>query len=159
MLKIRRQTQLAMLILAESAQRPEALIQIADAARVAGATAVHTASIVHMLMRGGLLKTKRGRKGGFRLARPAGAISLADVMRVTETQLVGEVPKALSISDPLEAAFAVASSSLVKTLDRTTIGDLARRCASCPARAAASESVIPCARAATARRSPLLLAL
>lgn len=40
--------------------------------------------LVHALVRGGLLKSVRGAGGGVRLARPAAAISIADIIEAVE---------------------------------------------------------------------------
>ena len=44
-------------------------------------------SIVAMLHRGGLVKSTRGKDGGYRLAKPAGEITVAEVMTMTEGSL------------------------------------------------------------------------
>jgi Rrf2 family protein len=46
-------------------------------------------AILTHLRRSGLVKSQRGPAGGFWLARPANEISLADVMRAIDGQLVG----------------------------------------------------------------------
>ena len=44
-------------------------------------------SILGELRRGGLLRSQRGPDGGYRLARPAGDISIADVIRALDGEL------------------------------------------------------------------------
>ena len=44
-------------------------------------------NILNQLRRGGLVASQRGSEGGYRLARPAADISLADVMRAVEGPL------------------------------------------------------------------------
>ena len=44
-------------------------------------------NILNQLRRGGLVTSQRGWEGGYRLARPASDISLADVMRAVEGPL------------------------------------------------------------------------
>lgn len=44
-------------------------------------------SILGELRRGGLLRSQRGPDGGYRLARPAGEISIADVIRALDGEL------------------------------------------------------------------------
>jgi Rrf2 family protein len=46
-------------------------------------------SILLQLRRGGVVESRRGPDGGHRLARPAGEISLAQVIRVVDGPLVG----------------------------------------------------------------------
>ena len=54
---------------------------------VAGAYAIsenHLTKIVHLLGKEGILKNSRGRRGGVRLAQPAGEINVGRVVRITE---------------------------------------------------------------------------
>lgn len=46
-------------------------------------------AILTQLRRGGLVRSQRGPEGGFWLARPAAQISLADIIRAIDGQLVG----------------------------------------------------------------------
>src|ERR1700691_2887726 len=46
-------------------------------------------TILTQLRRAGLVRSQRGPDGGFWLARPAGEISLADIIRATDGQLLG----------------------------------------------------------------------
>lgn len=58
-----------------------------SAAELAAATGIHVPTaqkLVSLLSRAGLLKSARGAHGGIRLARPAAAISLADVVEAVE---------------------------------------------------------------------------
>jgi Rrf2 family protein len=58
-------------------------------------------SILGELRRGGLLRSQRGPDGGYRLARPAEAISIADVIRALDGELAnvrGSRPENLSYS-------------------------------------------------------------
>lgn len=60
-------------------------------------------SILGDLRRGGLVASQRGANGGYRLARPADSISIADVIRVTDGPLVsvrGVRPPDLSYEGP-----------------------------------------------------------
>ncbi len=125
MLKINRQTRLAVLILVECARHPQTLVQTADAAKAAGNSTMRAAGIVHILMRGGLIETKQGHRGGIRLTRPAQSISLGDVIRVTETPIAEAKAAADLLPDPIDAAFAGAGSLFWNALDGMTVGDLA----------------------------------
>ncbi|WNF00445.1 Rrf2 family transcriptional regulator [Streptomyces luomodiensis] len=58
------------------------------------------------LRRGGLVASQRGGKGGYRLARPADTISIAEVIRVVDGPLVsvrGVRPPELSYHGPAES--------------------------------------------------------
>ncbi|MET7287034.1 Rrf2 family transcriptional regulator [Streptomyces sp. NPDC005573] len=59
--------------------------------------------ILNDMRRGGLVLSQRGANGGYRLARPAASISIADVIRVVDGPLVsvqGVRPPDLSYSGP-----------------------------------------------------------
>ncbi|MET0363274.1 MAG: Rrf2 family transcriptional regulator [Sphingobium sp.] len=60
---------------------------LTSAAELAAATGIHVPTaqkLVSLLTRAGLLKSARGAGGGIRLARPAAAICLADVVEAVE---------------------------------------------------------------------------
>ncbi|MFF8289396.1 RrF2 family transcriptional regulator [Streptomyces sp. NPDC016309] len=62
--------------------------------------------ILNDMRRGGLVTSQRGVNGGYRLARPAGEISVADVVRAVDGPLVsvrGVRPPELSYSGPAES--------------------------------------------------------
>lgn len=62
--------------------------------------------ILNDMRRGGLVLSQRGGNGGYRLARPADSISIADVIRVVEGPLVsvrGVRPPELAYSGPAES--------------------------------------------------------
>ncbi len=60
--------------------------------------------IMSELRRAGLVDSKRGAEGGYRLARPAGAVSVAEVLRVVDgppVLVAGRVPEELAYPDGL----------------------------------------------------------
>jgi len=98
--------------------------------------AVFLRRILGDLVAAGLVAVREGRAGGYRLARPAGRITLADVYRAVEP----EGPLASSPAEPnvrcpigagMRRAFArtaaVAEDGLLEALARETIADLSRR--------------------------------
>jgi len=63
-------------------------------------------SILGELRRGGLLRSQRGPEGGYRLARPADAISIADVIRALDGELAnvrGSRPENLEYTGSAQA--------------------------------------------------------
>ena len=58
-------------------------------ARTQGIPGKFLEAILTQLRRAGLVRSQRGPEGGFWLARPAGAISLADVIRAIDGPLLG----------------------------------------------------------------------
>lgn len=98
--------------------------------------AVFLRRILGELVAAGLVTAREGRAGGYRLARPPGRITLADVYRAVEH----EGPLAPSPADPnlrcpvgagMRQAFArtagAAEDGLLRALARQTVGDLSRR--------------------------------
>jgi Rrf2 family nitric oxide-sensitive transcriptional repressor len=57
---------------------------IADAAKANNISRTHLMKVAQRLAQKGFLKPARGRKGGLMLGKPPGAITLGDVLRVTE---------------------------------------------------------------------------
>lgn len=55
---------------------------IGEVAEREALTAAYVGKLMRVLRQGGLVKSIRGQKGGFRLARPAGEISISEVLRV-----------------------------------------------------------------------------
>ncbi len=70
-----------------AALRAPERIKVDDVVRAHGLARPHIVKVVHQLGRAGFLETLRGRGGGFRLARPAEAIVIGDVVRLTEGPL------------------------------------------------------------------------
>lgn len=60
------------------------LVRVQDVADAFGISRTHLVKCVHHLGMWGYLINQRGRNGGFRLARPASAIDLAEIVRLTE---------------------------------------------------------------------------
>lgn len=87
-----------------------------------GLPADYVRSAMSDLRRAGIVSTRRGRVGGYRLARPADAITLADIIRAVDgplTVVMGERP------DNLEYAGAAAGLEdvwlAVRTAERTIL--------------------------------------
>ncbi len=67
-----------------AALRAPHLSRVDDVVRAHRLSHAHVTKIVHELGKAGFIETQRGRRGGFRLARPAEEIRVGDVVRVTE---------------------------------------------------------------------------
>ncbi len=122
---------LALLSLADDEGHPSAFI-----ASSVNTHAVFLRRILRDLVAAGLVVAREGRAGGYRLARPAARISLADVYRAVEP----EGPVAPSPAEPnahcpvgagMRAAFAEAAGlgerGLLDALGSRSVADLARR--------------------------------
>ncbi|MFC8439705.1 Rrf2 family transcriptional regulator [Streptomyces sp. BJ20] len=88
-------------------------------------------SILNDMRRGGLVVSQRGGNGGYRLAKPADAISIADVIRVVEGPLVsvrGVRPPELSYSGPAESLLPLwiaLRSNVRQILEGVSLADVA----------------------------------
>lgn len=67
-----------------AAARAGACASAASIARSTGLSAATAAKLLNLLARSGLLVSTRGAAGGFRLARPAGSISLVDIVEAID---------------------------------------------------------------------------
>jgi Rrf2 family protein len=82
------------------------------------------------LRRTRLVSSQRGASGGYRLARPAAAISLADVIRAMEGPLADvrdEAPEAMTYAGPatsLREVWIALRASMRTVLEATTLADV-----------------------------------
>ena len=83
-MRLTRQTNYAVRILMYCAANDGRLSRIPEIAAAYGGSELFLFKILQPLVEHGLVETVRGRNGGVRLAKPAAAISLFDVVRVTE---------------------------------------------------------------------------
>ncbi|MEU4654076.1 Rrf2 family transcriptional regulator [Streptomyces sp. NPDC023723] len=87
--------------------------------------------ILSDMRRGGLVVSQRGGNGGYRLAKPAAAISIADVIRVVDGPLVsvrGVRPPELSYRGPAQSLLPLwiaLRSNVREILDGVTLADVA----------------------------------
>ncbi|KMS74684.1 Rrf2 family transcriptional regulator [Streptomyces leeuwenhoekii] len=83
------------------------------------------------LRRGGLVVSRRGGNGGYRLARPADTIAIADVIRAADGPLVsvrGVRPPELSYTGPAQSLLPLwiaVRANVRKILDKVTLADVA----------------------------------
>ena len=118
-MRLTKQTNYAVRMLAECARGGDALVRVADLAERTDLTLQHALKIAHALMRHGFLINQRGRTGGVRLAKPATAIRIGDVVRAMEQTGAGGDDAAM---DPLiDSAFA----AFIDVLDQHTLADFA----------------------------------
>ncbi len=84
MIKLNRMTDYAVVVMAQMAMRPDADMTAAQIARDTGMPLPSVAKLMTALARGGLAVSHRGVAGGYRLARPAEAISVAEIITALE---------------------------------------------------------------------------
>lgn len=107
--------------------------RLAKAEDVAGAQGIprnFLQAVLADLRRAGMVASQRGQAGGWELAREAGAISIADVIRATDGPLVsvhGSRPEEVrydSSVERLQGVWIAVRSSLREVLEAVTIADL-----------------------------------
>jgi Rrf2 family protein len=90
-------------------------------------------AILADLRRAGIVLSQRGQSGGWRMARPADGVSVADVIRAVDGPLVsvyGLRPEAVSYNEAaevLQRVWIAARHSLRDVFETVTIADLANR--------------------------------
>lgn len=84
MLRLSKLTDYGTVILARMASEPERLFAAAELASASGVTVATASKVLKLLANGDLLRSVRGARGGYRLSRPAGEISLAQVIGAME---------------------------------------------------------------------------
>jgi Rrf2 family protein len=88
-------------------------------------------NILGDLRQGGLVRSQRGAEGGYRLARPAGEITVADVIRVVEGPMAsvrGGRPEDVEYAgnaEPLRRVWIAVRQALREVNEHVTLADLA----------------------------------
>jgi len=88
-------------------------------------------NILGELRSAGIVTARRGSDGGYRLARPAGEVTLADVVRAVDGPLAavrGIRPTAADFpgaAQPLREVWVAVRSALRRVLDHVTVADVA----------------------------------
>lgn len=104
--------------------------------RIAEAQDIPTAFLEKILLdlkRAEIVETQRGPDGGFRLARPADTISVADVVRAVSGPLAtvrGIRPQSIAYSgsaEPLRDVWVALRANIRSILEEVTLADLAAR--------------------------------
>jgi Rrf2 family protein len=121
---------LAMLQLAQEFAAGEP-VQAPRIAERHGIPATFLVQILHELKRAGLATSTRGAAGGYRLSRPPGEVTLADVVDVFET--ADEPAECAASASPMAPAMLEVCCDLARTrrelLESITLADLAERAA------------------------------
>lgn len=87
-MKISTKGRYALRMIAELALNQEnAFVSLKDIAEHQNISKKYLEQIVPMLNKSGILRTNRGNKGGYMLARPASEITVGDILRATEGSL------------------------------------------------------------------------
>lgn len=111
--------------------QPDALVQLRDIARLEDIPAPYVGKILQALVRADILRSVRGPRGGYGLARPPQDITLlmivaaVDGTRQLESCTVGLGPCSHDRLCPLHDAFSPVRDSIRAYLERTTLADMA----------------------------------
>ncbi|HWA20588.1 MAG TPA: iron-responsive transcriptional regulator RirA [Devosia sp.] len=134
-MRLTRQTSYAIRTLVYCAVNTPGLSRVADIARAHAISELFLFKLIKPLVENGLLETVRGRKGGIRLGRAAGDITLLDTVKVTEDGFTmaecfeggDDVNCPLADSCDLNSALREALGAFFNVLDSYTIADLAEK--------------------------------
>jgi Rrf2 family iron-responsive transcriptional regulator len=131
-MRLTRQSSYAIRTLIYCAVNAPDLSRIADIARAHAISELFLFKLIKPLVEAGLIETVRGRKGGIRLGRPAGEITLLDAVKLTEENFAlaecfdgSDVHCPLADSCDLSGALHEALRAFFDVLDSYTIADLA----------------------------------
>ena len=114
------------------AQSPGTYVGAADIALRIGAPGNYLGKLLQTLAREGLVESKKGLGGGFRLARPAEQISLRDVVDPIEPLdrlercLLGRAVCGLSSPCAVHLRYGAMREQYFRLMEETTIADLVR---------------------------------
>lgn len=124
-------TDYALRLLMYLAVKNDGLATIGEIAASYGISKNHLMKVAHQLGVAGYVETVRGRSGGLRLAKPAKAIGLGDVVRHTEQDMAlvpcfqpVDARCAIRSCCKLRQALHRASSAFIGVLDDYSLGDL-----------------------------------
>lgn len=126
-------TDYALRLLMYLALKGERLATIAEVAESYSISKAHLMKVAHQLGVGGFIETVRGRGGGLRLAKPAEAIGIGEIVRRCEPDMA-LVPCFKPIDSPcvirsrcvLKTALSRANSAFTDVLDEYSLRDLIR---------------------------------
>ncbi len=123
----------ALRVLLFAAAHPERLVTIDETQEIYGMSRGHLMKIVGVLANAGILRSQRGRAGGFTLGKPPEEIRLGDVLRLTEPDFeMVECfsPTAACAITPycrLPGIVTEALGAFLAVMDRHTLSDLTLR--------------------------------
>ena len=113
-----------------AAAEPGRPVKAEALANAQGIPANFLENILAALRNSGIVRSQRGAEGGYLLARDAGAVSLADVIRAVDGPLAavrGEAPEAQvypGAAAEVAGVWVAVRAALREVLERTTLADL-----------------------------------
>lgn len=126
-------TDYALRLLMYLALNDDGLATIAEIADSYDISKNHLMKVAHQLGVAGYVETVRGRSGGLRLAKPATAIGLGEIVRLTEPDMAlvpclkpGDASCVIVKCCTLKGVLAKASRAFVDVIDGYTLSDLVK---------------------------------
>ena len=116
--------------LAELASRPDQRVTSEELAELQGIPVKFLEGILTQLRRAGLVLSKRGAEGGYRLARPAAEIAVADVFRALDGPIAavrGQAPEDMDYpgaAEHLRDVWVATRAALRTVLEQVTLDDV-----------------------------------
>ena len=130
-MRLTRYTDYALRLLMYLAVKQDGLATVAEVADSYGISKNHMMKVAHQLGVAGYVEAVRGCSGGLRLARPAEEISVGEVVRRTEQDMIlvpclqeGDTSCVIRPCCMLKSALAQAASAFLVVLDGYSLGDL-----------------------------------
>lgn len=102
-------------------QRPGAIIGGAEMAKVLDLPPTYARHQLRLLVKAGVLRTRKSHHGGFGLARPANKITLLELIEAASGPIEGN---SLLENEPLETALRLLAAAERKVLSGVTLADL-----------------------------------
>jgi Rrf2 family protein len=105
--------------------------KVEDVARAQAIPLSFLENILTQLRNAGIVRSRRGADGGYWLARPAGELTLAEVIRAVEGPLVGvrgQRPEEIEYTgsaESLQQVWIALRANLRKVLERVSVADVA----------------------------------
>lgn len=114
------------LVSALAALKDGEVLSLMEAAREAGASRKFLEQVAGLLRKAGLIKAQRGAAGGYRLNRPASAITVAEVLDAIEGPTSRDACTARRPSSDCVPIISRIQGQVMATLLNTTLADVAR---------------------------------
>jgi len=129
-MRLTKSTSHAIRILIDCVRADDRLVKVAELSQRLQITPQNTFKIVNLLARAGLIEAVRGRNGGVRLAQPASAIRIGDVVRATEVTRVeiedGATARKKGSGRGVNQILDDALGAFIDVLDQHTLADMAK---------------------------------
>ncbi len=107
-------------------QPPQEPVKIADIARRQKIPQKFLELILAGLKQGGFVESRRGAEGGYRLARPADAITVGEVLHFVEGNRTAKGPGKREADSPFASMWRRVDQAVSEVVDHTTFAELAR---------------------------------